>query len=154
VIPPPASTCGNGTKEGNEACDDGASGGSDCNADCTTPACGDDIVNTQFSPPGGSGVEQCEPPNTTTCDAHCRNLPPVTVTPVCPNGIQEHGEQCDGSDFDGFTCTELGHDGGNLSCNGSCGFVTTHCFDFCDGTCGSGDGETTHACGSGSGDCP
>jgi len=40
--------------------------------------------------------------------------------PTCENSIQETGEQCDGSDLAGQTCTTRGFDGGTLSCTASC----------------------------------
>ncbi len=49
---------------------------------CKMSACGDGIVDKNAG-------EQCEPPNTNTCDAQCH------LKPVCGNGMRENGEQCD-----------------------------------------------------------
>lgn len=46
---------------------------------------------------------------------------------VCGNGIKEGGEQCDGSDLGGASCTTQGFSGGTLSCSASCTFVTSAC---------------------------
>ena len=47
---------------------------------------------------------------------------------VCGNGIVESGEQCDGSNLNGASCTSQGYSGGALSCSSSsCQFVTTSC---------------------------
>jgi hypothetical protein len=52
-------------------------------------------ANCQNIPRCGDGNidpgEECDPPNTATCDANCQLLP------VCGNGIVETGEQCDGT---------------------------------------------------------
>ena len=48
--------------------------------------------------------------------------------PACGDGaIDVPGEQCDGSDLGGETCTSLGFAGGLLACDGSCAFVTSSC---------------------------
>lgn len=39
---------------------------------------------------------------------------------VCPNGVREGLEVCDGSDFDGLTCEALGWGGGSLACEQQC----------------------------------
>ena len=57
--------------------------------------------------------------------------------PVCGNGNQETGEECDGSDLGGQTCQGLGFDGGSLACDGSCSFDTSSC------TSGGNDPPTT-----------
>ncbi len=49
---------------------------------CTLDTCGNGTVD-----PG----EDCEPPNTPTCDANCKS---ITVT-ACGNGVRDAGEQCD-----------------------------------------------------------
>jgi cysteine-rich repeat protein len=57
--------------------------GSTCQAGvCKPNACGNGTID-----PG----EQCDPPNTPTCDATCHTI----VTAVCGNGVREGAEQCD-----------------------------------------------------------
>jgi len=46
---------------------------------------------------------------------------------VCGNNIVEADEQCDGSDLNNHSCSDLGYDGGTLSCNASCTFNTSAC---------------------------
>jgi hypothetical protein len=64
--------CGNGTIDGQEACDDGAAN-SDyfpdaCRLDCTKPKCGDGVVDKgEQCDPGGNG--KLADPN---CDASCK----------------------------------------------------------------------------------
>ena len=53
---------------------------------CKVSTCGDGCVDA------GAG-EQCEPPNSGTCDAACHTI----VVAVCGNGVREAGEQCDDS---------------------------------------------------------
>ena len=50
-------------------------------------------------------------------------------TPVeCGNGIVDGGDQCDGMDLDGQTCTGLGYSlGGSLACGTGCGFDASGC---------------------------
>jgi hypothetical protein len=62
-------------------------------------------------------------------------------TPQCPeaqcgDGVAAGSEECDGSDLDGWTCQELGYDGGALSCGADCTLVTTGCTG--DPVCGNG----------------
>lgn len=48
--------------------------------------------------------------------------------PGCGDGaIDVPGEQCDGNDLGGATCTSLGFAGGILACDGSCTFDTASC---------------------------
>ena len=47
--------------------------------------------------------------------------------PVCGNGAQESGEQCDGPDLDGFVCEDLGLISGVLACKDTCEFDTSGC---------------------------
>jgi len=67
--------CGNGKidtdSQSTEECDDGnTKSGDGCDALCHKEFCGDRIIQT------GLG-EQCEPPNTATCDASCKIRPPM-----------------------------------------------------------------------------
>ena len=39
---------------------------------------------------------------------------------VCPNGVLEGGETCDGTDLGGQTCVGLGYTGGTLTCRDDC----------------------------------
>jgi len=53
---------------------------------CTASTCGDGCLDATMN-------EQCEPPNTMTCDAMCKTI----MAAVCGNGVREMGEQCDDS---------------------------------------------------------
>jgi len=49
----------------------------------------------------------------------------------CGNGVQEAGEDCDGTDLGGATCESLGKElgsGPGLTCNPDCGFYVLGCF--------------------------
>jgi hypothetical protein len=50
------------------------------------------------------------------------------ISAICGNNIKEEGEQCDGNDLGGQTCTSLGYSGGTLSCYSNCTFNTSNCF--------------------------
>jgi len=64
AVDPPLNVCRDGIVEAPEACDDGnATNGDGCDNNCTLTGCGNGIV---------TGTEQCEPPNTPTCDSACR----------------------------------------------------------------------------------
>ncbi len=85
IVPP---ECGDGIVNGGDQCDDGNSDNrDDCVLGCRVPTCGDGYVHSEGTAP----FEQCEPPNSTTCDANCQKLP------YCGDGIVQAdlGEQCD-----------------------------------------------------------
>jgi hypothetical protein len=46
---------------------------------------------------------------------------------TCGNGVADPNEQCDGSDLGGFTCSDLGFDGGTLVCTSYCEFDSFTC---------------------------
>jgi hypothetical protein len=46
---------------------------------------------------------------------------------VCGNNVVEGGEQCDGSNLNGASCTTLGWAGGTLSCTPACEFNQSAC---------------------------
>src|SRR5258706_10036725 len=81
-------TCGNGTLDATETCDDGNNiSGDGCPADCTAP-CGDGLVD-----PG----EVCDDGNAVSgdgCSAACDSLE------SCGNGSLDPGEQCDDGNLD------------------------------------------------------
>ncbi|MCA9709817.1 MAG: hypothetical protein KDK70_28515 [Myxococcales bacterium] len=80
---------------------------------------------------------------TTGASADSTSGPPTTgpadTGPVgnCGNGIIDPGEQCDGSDLQGFDCSSLGLSGGTLACDGEmCTFDTSMCSSTTGGTSG------------------
>jgi hypothetical protein len=83
---------GDGTGTGTDGKDDGKDGGDDGDG---RPPPGDD---------GGDG-DDTDP-----------DQPPEPDWPDCGNGDKEPGESCDGEDFGGLTCVDMGYYGGELSC--------------------------------------
>ena len=47
---------------------------------------------------------------------------------VCGNNIKESGEDCDGGDFGGASCSSKKYDGGWLRCNSDCTINTGNCY--------------------------
>lgn len=95
--------CGDGTKDPDEACDDGNDNDFDeCRNDCTTPRCGDSIKDPD---------EECDDGNLNDFD-ECRNN---CTIPFCGDLVLDPGEQCDdGNNEDGDGCSstcdvELAH---------------------------------------------
>jgi hypothetical protein len=62
----------------------------------------------------------------------------ATINPVCGNGVVESGEECDGSNLNGQSCSGLGFSGGTLSCNSNCTFNTSQCISGGGGGGGGG----------------
>jgi hypothetical protein len=60
--------------------------------------------------------------------------------PVCGNGLQEAGEDCDGSDLDGESCQSLGYESGVLLCNPDCTLDDAGC------SCSDADGDGIDNC--------
>lgn len=87
-------TCGDGTVQAGEECDDGNLVNNDaCTNNCTLPICGDGIVQ---------GDEECDDGNTIntdTCISSC-------LSATCGDGYVQPGEACDdGNSIDGDACT-------------------------------------------------
>ena len=152
TIPP--STCGNGTLEGLEQCDDGnTTAGDGCDALCADePICGNGIPE-----PG----EECDDGNTTSgdgCDALCAS------EPICGNGILEAGEECDdgnttsGDGCDALCASEPICGNGILEAGEECDDGNTTSGDGCDalcaneGVCGNGAIEPGEGCDDGNTD--
>ncbi|MCL5008790.1 MAG: hypothetical protein M1400_00415, partial [Patescibacteria group bacterium] len=51
----------------------------------------------------------------------------VNISSLCGNGVINPGEQCDGSNLNGQTCSSQGYVSGTLSCNSNCTFNTSAC---------------------------
>jgi hypothetical protein len=62
-----------------------------------------------------------------SCSVYASNQEASTTSPICGNGIQETGEQCDGLDLGGASCVSQGFSGGTLLCASSCTFNTSSC---------------------------
>lgn len=63
--------------------------------------------------------------------------------PVCGNGIQEYGEECDSNDFAGLACHNYGFNSGSLSCDVDCSILTSGCSNVTPPTGGGGGAGTT-----------
>jgi len=97
--------CGDNVAEGAEVCDG-------------TDLSGETCVSQGFA---GGG--------TLACNGTCTGFDTSGCIggPVCGNGVIETGEQCDGGNLGGATCTSLGFSGGTLACTGSCTYDTSGC---------------------------
>ncbi len=51
----------------------------------------------------------------------------VATVPGCGDGVIQSGEQCDGGNLGGSSCSLLGFTSGSLSCSTACTFVTAAC---------------------------
>ncbi len=107
-----ASLCGNGNIDPGETCDDkNTASGDGCSSVCLLegggPVCGNFILETG---------EACDDGNTASGDG-CSS---ICQYENCGNGVAEGDEYCDGIDFWGTTCFDLGFSGGSLSCAADC----------------------------------
>jgi cysteine-rich repeat protein len=84
TAPTPTPSCGNGTLDSGEQCDDGNTSNADACVNCRNASCGDGFTRT--------GVEQCDDGNSTNTDA----CPSSCTTARCGDGFTRAGiEQCD-----------------------------------------------------------
>jgi outer membrane protein assembly factor BamB len=151
-----ASSCGNGVKDGSEACDGddfgtftcasavgyAAAGQLKCTPQCTLDfsacgSCGDGHRNVNEPCDGtdfGFGGATCasatgdvSSTGTVACTSSCTF--DTSACNVCGDGKRRDGEACDGADLGGQTCGTVFAPGatGTLSCNASCGFDTSAC---------------------------
>jgi cysteine-rich repeat protein len=79
--------CGDGHVEGDETCDD-PDNPEDCDPDCTAVECGDGLRNFAAGERCDDGANNGEP-------GYCNESCTGQTAPVCGNGIQECGEDCD-----------------------------------------------------------
>jgi hypothetical protein len=171
-----ADVCGNGVKEGDEACD-GADLGAEsceslglsagelgCNDSCEldTSSCGPPETCGNGVVDGEGGLEECDGGDlggqsceslgyvgggTLGCTDMCRFDASGCSSETCGNGIREGDESCDGQDLGGQTCQGLGYSGGALSCAGDCTFELSGCESA--GTCGDGVVDEGEVCDDG-----
>ena len=59
----------------------------------------------------------------------------------CGNDVLETGEECDGSDFGGLSCSSYGYNAGSLSCSSECTILLSGCYNSNPGGGGGGDDD-------------
>jgi len=96
---------------------------------CVTEGSGYDIYYYDSCGNQGSVRTYCDSDETCVNDSSTT----ASCNANCGNGSVDAGEDCDGSDLDGETCTSLGYDEGTLSCS-SCSFDESGC-----SSCGESD---------------
>jgi len=171
VIGITGSVCGDGNKEGAEACDDGnLINGDGCSSTCaieTPTVCGNGVKEGAEACDDGNllngdgcssvctkeitcgngvinGLEECDDGNLINGDG-CSSICVMEIAPVtCMNGRLDSGEQCDDKNLNNQTCLTKGFAGGTLTCSTSCFFNDSACF-----RCGNGIKEGAEACDDG-----
>lgn len=68
---------------------------------------------------------------------------------VCGNGVRESGEECDGGDLGGASCSDVGCGAGSVSCTGSCTLDYSAC-----ASCGQCDFDMVCEAGEDCNTCP
>jgi hypothetical protein len=157
--------CGDGVREGGEACDGADLGGATCAGEgfvagtlgcdagcgldttaCTT--CGDAVIDPGETCDGAAlGGETCVTrgfdAGTLGCAADCAAFDTAACTTVtCGDGAIGGVEVCDGATLAGATCESLGFAGGALGCLPTCGaYDTSGCL-----TCGNDVRDGDDAC--------
>jgi len=105
VCQEPSGSCTSGDQTITHTCDI-----TTCNAECVSNVDCDDLDSNT--------IDTCE-------SCLCVNTP---IPPNCGNGEKEGDEQCDETDLNNYTCTDLnGYTGGTLGCKEDCTFDTSQC---------------------------
>ncbi len=100
--------CGDGVKNGTEACDGSDLGGATC-------------LDVGYSSPGGLACQDCQL-DSTGCQA------------TCDGQLVEPGEACDGTDLGGASCQDMGYSNPNGATCSNCASVDyAGCGASCDG---------------------
>ncbi len=135
-------TCGNGVVEPPETCDDNCPTVCNDNDACTTDALSGQAneCNVRCT---STPITACSMTSDGCCPANCNSLNDADCQPVCPNGVVEAGEKCDGncptSCDDGNACTANTLIGSAAQCTAECTYSTiSQCSMTSDGCCPSG----------------
>ncbi len=159
--------CGNGTIDGIEQCDGSDLGGADCTtlglgftmgtlgctarcaydlSGCATDTCGNGRVDPgEGCDDGGvTAGDGCSPDCAVETGWSCSGAPSM-CQPVCGDGRILGGEECDGSNLGGASCTSEGFTGGTLACT-ACRLDTSGCTTT---TCGNGTVDVGEECDDG-----
>jgi uncharacterized protein (TIGR02145 family) len=125
---------------GSPACTPGCGAVSD--GGCTGGHCGDGVRNGPEACDGSDlGGETCaglgyHDGGALACAADCTLDVAACVGGPCGDGVVDPGEACDGTDLGGQTCAGLGyHGGGDLACTDECTLEVSGCLG---GYCGDG----------------
>jgi hypothetical protein len=103
-------------------CDPAGSGVRAIGAGAALPAFGGDTDTDGAPPLPDLGSDGGEATDTSATDTSATD----DGGPVCGDGMIDPGEACDGNDFGGVTCVDLGYDGGSLTCT-ACAVSTASC---------------------------
>src|SRR5262249_48773949 len=81
-----------------------------------------------------AGVPSSTPKTGASCGTGMQCTAAGTCAPIpCGNGTIDTGEECDGANLNGSSCTALRFQAGTLACSSTCSFATSGC-----STCGDG----------------
>jgi len=180
-VAPNNAVCGDQDREGRETCDGADLGGETCldlgfgsgglacqpncrdfdRSGCGAPAgCGDNQVQDPEICDGTDiGGRRCEDlglgAGVLGCLGNCADYDTVSCGPPlgCGDGARDGVEVCDGEDFDGLRCRDLGYEGGTLRCAEDCMSID---LGECGGECqptsciaeGKNCGDIPNGCGS------
>ena len=105
-------------------------GSSDAHSDGVTIACGDGVIGEGEECDDGNRLDGdgCGPDCTVEPGWTCTGQP-STCTRLCGNGHRDPGEECDGTDLGGASCSDADprFTGGTLRCTNDCRFDTSGC---------------------------
>jgi hypothetical protein len=135
-----SAACGDGMLQDGETCDCGMMG-----AACTPAQLGNQTCMNLPAPSGGNysgGTLGCNVASCTFNETGCF---------ACGNGVLDMGEQCDGANLAGATCSTQGFDAGTLACSATCMFNTGSCVDWVCGNLSCEPNEDSCSCPA---DCP
>lgn len=128
----------------------------ECIVDTEAPRCGDGVVNQDSEECDGTVPDTCASLygsdwiGTVVCsgcqlEVNCWLDNSNTNTAVCGNGNAEAGEQCDGSDFNGLSCSSYGYNSGSLVCS-NCQIGIGNCYNTNSAVCGDGNIDSGEQC--------